>query len=106
MDNVLYLLTNTSYPEKLRKLAFLKVFKPIILGAGDTVSSRTQQQVEDFLGAPFVKLSLEDTSLFVPVKVLLQMKKVGSVVTVTMKQHFDEASGALTLLNDIGPGFN
>ena len=105
-DNLLYLLKNTDQQPTIRKLSFLRKFSPIILAAGDTVSSKTQQEVETFLGGPFVKLHLDNTTLFVPVKTLLQIKKVGSNVTVTLKQDFDETSGTLTLLGDIGPEFN
>ena len=102
IDNLLYLLKGSG----LRKLSFLRRFKPILLGPGDTLSSRTQQEVETFIGAAFVKMTLENTSLFIPIKSLLQIKKVGSAITVTMKQHFDETSGQIDMLDDIGVEFN
>ena len=101
-DNVLYLLKDGPH----RKLSLLIGFHPIFLGAGDTLSSKSQQEVENFIGAAFVKLHKGTTTLFVPIKTLLQIKKAGSKVTVTMKKRMDEASGTITVIDDIGPEFN
>ena len=96
-NTVAYLLKHTA---GTRKLGFSNGDDPVILEPGDTLLNKTQAEVETFLGGPFVKMVLDQTTLFVPVKSLVSIHKVGAVITVTMSQNFIESTGVITPVDE------
>ena len=96
-DCLLYMIKNS---EGTRKMILVYPLQSFVLAGGDTVSSKTQEQVETFLGGPFVKIAETSYTLFVPVKSLSAIKKIGAVIYVKRKDRKEFESTAVILTDE------
>lgn len=81
MYGFLYMLKNDSGS---RQLHFRNGLPSILLDPTDTTSSKTQLEVETFLGGSFVKILRDLHTVYLPVKSISAIRKVGSVISVVI----------------------
>jgi len=96
-DEILYLAKGTA------RRVLMKRLPQIILGVGDTTQSKTQLEVETFLGGSFVKVDKGDMDILIPVKSLEYITKIEELVEVRIKGLVDMET--ITMFDDIETEF-